>query len=92
LATVPGLSLVQQLEPERCCGSAGSYSLEQPSLAAAIRAAKWQDLRASGAAVVLSANPGCELFLAAGRKPSDPQVDSLYRFLAARLGTAERNG
>jgi glycolate oxidase iron-sulfur subunit len=91
LAAVPDLELVQAADAERCCGSAGSYSLEQPQLARAIRDAKWNDLRACAADGVLSANPGCELFLAAGRREDDPPVESLYPYLAARLGRATGN-
>jgi glycolate oxidase iron-sulfur subunit len=91
LAAVPDLVLVQAADPERCCGSAGSYSLEQPQLARAIRSAKWDDLRATKADCVLSANPGCELFLAAGRRAGDPGLDSLYCYLSSRLGRALGN-
>ena len=59
LESVPGLELVPHPESERCCGSAGIYNLNQPELAAAIGQQKAEQITSSGAAAVVTGNPGC---------------------------------
>ena len=48
-----------------CCGAGGAYVAVQPELAAAVRDRKVAAVERSGAATVVSANPGCALHLAA---------------------------
>jgi glycolate oxidase iron-sulfur subunit len=48
-----------------CCGSAGIYNLVQPEAAAELGQRKAVALRATGARLVVSANPGCSLQIAA---------------------------
>ncbi len=52
-----------------CCGAGGAYSALQPGLAGDIRNRKVASIdrarRASGAAIVASANPGCSMHLGA---------------------------
>jgi glycolate oxidase iron-sulfur subunit len=59
LANIPGLRLVEVRDGERCCGAAGIYNLTQPGAAAALGEQKAAAIRATGATVVASANPGC---------------------------------
>lgn len=49
-----------------CCGAGGQYSLLEPELAGAIRDRKVAAIDAVAPDVVVSANPGCALHLAAG--------------------------
>ncbi|MFQ1061718.1 glycolate oxidase subunit GlcF [Bordetella trematum] len=49
-----------------CCGSAGTYSIFQPQLSAALRADKLAALQADGPALIASGNLGCMLHLQAG--------------------------
>jgi len=49
-----------------CCGSAGIYSLTQPTTAAWLRDRKVGHLRSTGATLVATANPGCQLQLQQG--------------------------
>ena len=65
LQAVTGLTLVSIAESGICCGSAGLYNLEQPALAAELGARKAAALRASGAALVATANIGCLTQMAA---------------------------
>lgn len=95
LAMVPELTVLQAEEPERCCGSAGSYQLLQPDLAKQIRAEKLVRIRAEQPDLLLSANPGCELFLEkglqtghSGRMRAIP-TQNLLLFLARNLGGLE---
>ena len=48
-----------------CCGAGGAYSMLEPELATAIRRRKTDAVDRAGASVVVSANPGCSLHLAA---------------------------
>jgi glycolate oxidase iron-sulfur subunit len=59
LAQVPGLELVEIAEPDICCGSAGVYNLLQPETARELGQRKAANIAATGAAVVVTANPGC---------------------------------
>ena len=66
LAAIPGLELVPLEGADRCCGSAGLYSLVEPDLSAAVLTPKLQAIAASGAAVVATGNPGCLMQIGAG--------------------------
>ena len=53
-----------EIDPDGiCCGAAGIYSLLRPEASAELGRRKADQVRASGARVVASANPGCELQL-----------------------------
>jgi glycolate oxidase iron-sulfur subunit len=66
LAAVPGLELVRHAEADVCCGSAGIYSLLQPSLAHAVLRRKLEALASAEPEVVVTGNPGCAMQIAAG--------------------------
>jgi glycolate oxidase iron-sulfur subunit len=55
-------------EGHLCCGSAGTYNLLQPELAAGLRDRKLGNIRRTGAAVIATGNVGCatQLNAAAG--------------------------
>jgi glycolate oxidase iron-sulfur subunit len=59
LRTLPGVEYVEMFEADRCCGSAGIYNIEQPEMADRLLAAKMEHLRATGATVLVTSNPGC---------------------------------
>ncbi len=61
----PYVELVELDDEGLCCGAGGAYATLHPALANEIRARKLADIERSGAAVVVSANPGCSLHLAA---------------------------
>lgn len=60
-----GCSAQTPAEAHLCCGSAGSYSLLQPALSAALRERKLGHLTAGDPAVIATANIGCLLHLEA---------------------------
>jgi glycolate oxidase iron-sulfur subunit len=68
LRAVPGLRL--QLLPghDRCCGSAGIYSVLNPTMARAVLAAKIDAIAAAEPrpAVLATGNPGCLMQIGAG--------------------------
>ena len=63
---VPGVELIEMRHPDICCGAAGLYSTLEPAMSKRILAEKLDDLTATGAEVVVTANPGCQMQLAAG--------------------------
>ena len=81
----PHISLVELDDEGLCCGAGGAYSVVQPVLAAAVRerkvAAVSRAADRSGASLVVSANPGCAMHLAAAgldvRHPMELLADVL---------------
>jgi len=59
LESVPGLQRVELADAESCCGSAGIYSMLRPLDSLAILEPKLEDLRRTGATVLVTGNPGC---------------------------------
>ena len=66
LAAIPGIELRELAAPDRCCGSAGLYNLVQRDMANRLLARKMDDIAATNAAVIATANPGCMMQLEAG--------------------------
>lgn len=58
-----GFELVPVRDAHMCCGSAGTYSMLQPELAAALRAQKVAALQAGRPEVIATANIGCLVHL-----------------------------
>lgn len=61
-----GYFLLSTTEDHLCCGSAGSYSILEPEMAQRLRERKLHALDAEHADVIVTANVGCQLHLAAG--------------------------
>ena len=59
LAQIPGLTVRELHEADWCCGSAGTYNLTQPEMARRLQRRKVENIRATGADAVVTANPGC---------------------------------
>jgi len=78
LRAVPGLELVELGEAEMCCGSAGIYNLTEPVMAQRLLDRKMAHVEATGAATVVTANPGCILQLAAGLRARGRNVEVLH--------------
>jgi glycolate oxidase iron-sulfur subunit len=66
LKAIPGLELREMHESALCCGSAGIYNITQPAMADRLGSRKLDNAEATGASVVVTANPGCHLQLAGG--------------------------
>ena len=64
LRGVPGLMLAEIADAGTCCGSAGIYNLVQPEAAAELGERKARAVAATGADLLVSANPGCSLQIA----------------------------
>lgn len=59
LRTVKNLELLEIADPRLCCGSAGTYNIDQPGIAAALGEQKARAILDTGADVVVSGNIGC---------------------------------
>ena len=59
LRSVPGVELIEMDSPHLCCGSAGTYNLDQPEIAASLGQKKAKAVLATGAQVLASGNIGC---------------------------------
>jgi glycolate oxidase iron-sulfur subunit len=59
LRAIPGVTLVEVPEGEICCGSAGSYNIEQPEIAARLGGRKVRNILGTGADAVVAGNIGC---------------------------------
>ena len=66
LRALPGITLVDLAESNWCCGSAGVYAITQPDQADALLRRKVSNVNRTGAAIVATANPGCQLQIARG--------------------------
>ena len=64
LRAIPGVTLADIADAGTCCGSAGIYSLVEPEAAAELGARKAAAVEATGADLLVSANPGCSLQIA----------------------------
>jgi glycolate oxidase iron-sulfur subunit len=59
LRAIPGVELVELASPHLCCGSAGTYNIDQPEIAASLGEKKARAVLATGAQIVASGNIGC---------------------------------
>jgi glycolate oxidase iron-sulfur subunit len=66
LKSIPELTLIEMENPDWCCGSAGTYNLEQPEASRQLLDEKIAAIARTGAQVVAAANPGCLMQLSAG--------------------------
>ena len=66
LRAVPGLELSQTADSDQCCGSAGLYTLLEPSLSRDVLAPKLARLLEAPPDVLATGNPGCLMQIGAG--------------------------
>ena len=78
LAQVPGLKVVDLVEADWCCGSAGIYNLTQPEMAGRLLRRKTGHILATGAEAVVTANPGCILQIVQGLRQQGSSVRVLH--------------
>jgi glycolate oxidase iron-sulfur subunit len=90
LRRIPGLEAVAMPARFRCCGAAGSYLLEHPGMAKALRDDLLDDVLAAGPNFLATSNPGCALHLRAGLKSrgrEDIEVVHPVALLARQIPT-----
>jgi glycolate oxidase iron-sulfur subunit len=59
LTSIPNITLLEVPEGDICCGSAGTYNLEQPQIAQELGQRKVQNILSSDADAVATGNIGC---------------------------------
>ncbi len=67
-----GFAVRDLAEGHICCGSAGSYAILQPDMAARLKARKQAHIAATGAGILASSNIGCLMHLAS------PQLHTVH--------------
>ncbi len=78
LRAIPGLELVPLAGASECCGGAGIYGLTQPELGGMIGGDKVRNIVESGAAAVVTGNPGCMMQIGAGLRLARSAVAVLH--------------
>jgi glycolate oxidase iron-sulfur subunit len=68
LQAIPGLTYREMPMADLCCGSAGIYNVVHNQLAMQILEHKMEYVASTGASLIVTANPGCMLQLAAGAR------------------------
>ncbi len=71
LRAIPGLELLPLRDAERCCGGAGIYGVTHPELGGRFASDKVEAILASGAQVVATGNPGCQMQIGAALRLAD---------------------
>jgi glycolate oxidase iron-sulfur subunit len=98
LRAIPGFELRECPEATMCCGSAGVYSLTQPATSGWLRDRKVAHIRSTGASIVATANPGCQLqiqqgfAMGAGSADGHPRIVHPIVLLAEAYRAEVRHG
>jgi glycolate oxidase iron-sulfur subunit len=69
-----GFKIVEPKDPHLCCGSAGTYNIMQPDIAATLRQRKLDTLQAKHPDIIAAGNIGCLTHLA---NPSTPTIHTI---------------
>ena len=68
LAAIRNLEIAPLQESDWCCGSAGSYNLTQTEISMQLLDRKMGHVKDSGASVICTGNPGCQIQIAFGAR------------------------
>ncbi len=66
VSAIPEVKLAQLDGSERCCGGAGIYNLLEPDLSRGVLEEKLLEIRKTGAGILATGNPGCQMQIGAG--------------------------
>jgi glycolate dehydrogenase iron-sulfur subunit len=66
VGAIPDLNFARLEGSERCCGGAGIYNLLEPDLSASVLDEKLAEIKKTGAKVLATGNPGCQMQIGAG--------------------------
>ena len=78
LAPIPEIELVELANPDQCCGAAGTYFLEQPSMAAALLNLKIETVHAVNADYLVTSNIGCAFHIASQLNEDGRKIEVLH--------------
>jgi glycolate oxidase iron-sulfur subunit len=71
LRAIPNLQFIPLEGAERCCGGAGIYNLLERRMSTGVLNEKLEHIRNTGAAVLATGNPGCQMQIGAGALAAD---------------------
>lgn len=74
LKSIPGVELVEMVESDRCCGSAGIYNLTHPEMASPLLDRKMADVP-EGVSCIAMGNPGCMMQIQVGVNRIDSEME-----------------
>ncbi len=74
LTAIPELELREIAEPEICCGSAGVYSILNPGPSRRLGDRKARHVEATGAPLLVTANPGCMMQVASALRRDGSEI------------------
>ncbi|MGI9066204.1 MAG: (Fe-S)-binding protein [Pyrinomonadaceae bacterium] len=66
VGSIPGMNFARLEGSERCCGGAGIYNLLEPDLSRSVLEEKLLNIQATGAKILATGNPGCQMQIGAG--------------------------
>jgi len=66
VGSIPALNFTRLEGSERCCGGAGIYNLLEPELSRSVLEEKLRNIQATGAKILATGNPGCQMQIGAG--------------------------
>jgi glycolate oxidase iron-sulfur subunit len=72
-----GFTVVEPKDPHLCCGSAGTYNIMQPDIAASLRERKLATLTAKSPDIIAAGNIGCLTQLSNGTTPTIHTIELL---------------
>ena len=75
---IPGLTIVDLKEADWCCGSAGIYNITNQEMASQLLERKINNIVATGANVIATANPGCMMQIALGARERGLELDVVH--------------
>lgn len=78
LKRIPTAEIIALPSNELCCGAAGSYMIDQPQMADALRQDKLDAIQASQPDILVTTNIGCALHIAAGLRQSGKKIELLH--------------
>jgi glycolate oxidase iron-sulfur subunit len=78
LGKIPGAEIIPLPENNVCCGAAGTYHLTQTPIAEQLRAPKINHLRRLAPDILVTSNPGCASFLAAGLREVGLAIEVMH--------------
>jgi len=88
LDAIPGLEYIPLEGMQDCCGGAGIYNLSEPEMSERLLSDKISKIKATGANILLTANPGCQMQLGAGARIS--QIDCRVAHIVELLDESYR--
>ena len=87
MSKVRGIEVRELKDETQCCGFGGSFSIKYPDISGAILQSKIDNIRNSGASVVISSDSGCLMHIAGGLSRHKVPVRAMH--LAELLASQE---